>query len=70
GIWRADDALDLSIAIRTAVVRNEEVTWSAGGGIVVDSDPEAEYRETLDKARAIARAVASAGALRRWGGAE
>ena len=60
GIWHADDALDLSIAIRTAVVRNEEVSWSAGGGIVADSDPEAEYRETLDKARAIAEAVAEA----------
>jgi anthranilate synthase component 1 len=48
----------LSIAIRTAVVRNGRATWSAGGGIVADSDPEAEYRETLDKARAIATAVA------------
>jgi para-aminobenzoate synthetase component 1 len=60
GIWREDDALDLSIAIRTALVRDAQVTWSAGGGIVVDSDPEAEYRETLDKARAIATAVAEA----------
>lgn len=58
GIWRADDSLDLSIAIRTALVRNSEVTWSAGGGIVADSEPEAEYRETLDKARAIANAIA------------
>jgi para-aminobenzoate synthetase component 1 len=58
GALRADDTLDLSIAIRTAVVRNGRATWSAGGGIVADSDPEAEYRETLDKARAIATAVA------------
>jgi para-aminobenzoate synthetase component 1 len=57
GVLRADDTLDLSIAIRTAVVRDGRVTWSAGGGIVADSDPDAEYRETLDKARAIADAV-------------
>ena len=58
GAWSAAGALDLSIAIRTAVVRGDRVTWSAGGGIVADSDPEAEYRETLDKARGIAEAVA------------
>jgi para-aminobenzoate synthetase component I len=60
GVWRADDALDLSIAIRTALVRDAQVSWSAGGGIVADSDPEAEYRETLDKARGIAKAVEAA----------
>ena len=60
GAWTAADELDLSIAIRTAVVRNDGVTWSAGGGIVADSDPAAEYAETLDKARGIARAVARA----------
>ena len=46
-------ALDTSIAIRTAVVRDGRVYFSAGGGIVADSDPEQEYRETLDKARAM-----------------
>jgi para-aminobenzoate synthetase component I len=44
-------AVDSSIAIRTAVVRGGRVYFSAGGGIVADSDPEQEYRETLDKAR-------------------
>jgi len=57
GAWSADGALDLSIAIRTAVIQRSRVTWSAGGGIVADSDPEAEYRETLDKARGIADAI-------------
>jgi para-aminobenzoate synthetase component 1 len=57
GAIRADATLDLSIAIRTAVVRDGRVTWSAGGGIVADSDPAEEYRETLAKARAIAVAV-------------
>jgi para-aminobenzoate synthetase component 1 len=57
GAWSADGTLDLSIAIRTAVIQRGRVTWSAGGGIVADSDPEAEYRETLDKARGIAEAI-------------
>jgi para-aminobenzoate synthetase component 1 len=50
-------AMDTSIAIRTAVVRNGVVYFQAGGGIVADSEPEAEYRETLDKARGIIRAL-------------
>ena len=50
-------ALDLNIAIRTMVVKNGEVFFQAGGGIVADSDPELEYRETLDKARALFEAL-------------
>ena len=49
--------LDTSIAIRTAVVRDGRVYFSAGGGIVADSDPEQEYRETLDKARGMIDAL-------------
>ena len=50
-----------AFAIRTAVVRDGRVYFSAGGGIVADSDPEQEYRETLDKARGMIDAlVASA----------
>ncbi len=45
-------AMDTSIAIRTAVAARGRLYFSAGGGIVADSDPEAEYRETLDKAHA------------------
>jgi para-aminobenzoate synthetase component 1 len=44
---------DTSIVIRTAVVRGRRVYFSAGGGIVADSDPEQEYLETLHKARAL-----------------
>ena len=58
GYLGAGGTMDTSIAIRTAVVRNSEVYFQAGGGIVADSDPEAEYRETLDKARGIIRALA------------
>ena len=58
GYWSLTGALDTSIAIRTAVVRDGRVYFSAGGGIVADSDPEQEYRETLDKARGMIDALA------------
>jgi para-aminobenzoate synthetase component 1 len=50
GYWSLTGALDTNIAIRTAVAVADRVYFSAGGGIVADSDPEQEYRETLDKA--------------------
>ena len=50
--------LDTSIAIRTALVQNGRIYFNAGGGIVADSEPEQEYRETLDKARGIIDALA------------
>ncbi len=46
-------AMDTSIVIRTYVALNGQVYFQAGGGIVADSDPELEYRETLDKARGL-----------------
>jgi aminodeoxychorismate synthase, component I, bacterial clade len=46
-------ALDLSVAIRTMVVRNGKATFNVGGGIVIDSEPEKEYEESLIKARAL-----------------
>ena len=48
---------DLSVAIRTALWARGRAFYSAGGGIVADSDPEAEYQETLDKARAFIEAM-------------
>ena len=48
---------DLNIAIRTLVVKNERVTFSVGGGIVADSDPEKEYEETLHKGRGLGAAL-------------
>jgi para-aminobenzoate synthetase component 1 len=50
GYLSATGAMDTSIVIRTLVVRHGELYFQAGGGIVADSDPELEYRETLDKA--------------------
>jgi para-aminobenzoate synthetase component 1 len=46
-------AMDTSIVIRTYLALRNQVYFQAGGGIVADSDPEQEYRETLDKARAL-----------------
>ncbi|MEW6077269.1 MAG: aminodeoxychorismate synthase component I [Thermodesulfobacteriota bacterium] len=47
------DSMDLSIAIRTAIIRGNRLYYSAGGGIVFDSDPADEYRETLAKAATV-----------------
>lgn len=45
------DTLDLSIAIRTATVYNNRIAFSVGGGIVFDSIPEDEFKETLHKGK-------------------
>jgi para-aminobenzoate synthetase component 1 len=52
-----DGAMDTSIAIRTVTLADGIATFHAGGGITAQSDPADEYRETLDKARALAAAV-------------
>ena len=49
--------LDTCIAIRTMVVKDGRAHIQAGGGIVADSQPEAEYQETVNKAMALLRAV-------------
>lgn len=49
--------LDSSIAIRTYAIKNNEVTFQAGGAVVADSDPETEYVETLTKAKALRKAL-------------
>jgi len=61
GYFSAGGDMDMCIALRTAVVEDGKIHIQAGGGIVHDSDPEAEYQETVDKARAIRRAAADAG---------
>ncbi len=52
--------MDTAIAIRTAVIKNGTLHIQAGAGIVYDSVPEMEWQETMNKARAIFRAVAMA----------
>ncbi|MDR1964504.1 MAG: chorismate-binding protein [Planctomycetaceae bacterium] len=49
--------IDFAITIRTATIRNGKLTAQAGGGIVYDSVPELERKETVNKAMGIARAV-------------
>jgi len=49
--------MDTSIVIRTVVAKGNHAYFQVGGAIVADSDPEAEYQETLDKARAIIMAL-------------
>jgi para-aminobenzoate synthetase component 1 len=55
--WDGD--ADWNIAIRTATVTQRAIHWSAGGGIIADSEPEAEYRESLAKAEGLRGALAS-----------
>src|SRR3989441_1108993 len=52
-----DRSVDWNIAIRTATVIGETAYFAVGGGIVADSDPYAEYQETLDKLRGHAEAL-------------
>lgn len=51
---------DLSVAIRTMVIRDGTAEFNTGGGVVIDSDPAKEYEESLDKASAILRALGAA----------
>ena len=52
-----DGSMDLSIVIRTLLIEKDHVSFQVGGGIVLDSDAEAEYQETLIKARALEKAL-------------
>lgn len=49
--------MDMSIAIRTAVLKNKRLYLNVGGGIVADSNPEEEYHETILKAKAFFKAI-------------
>jgi len=52
--------MDTAIAIRTAAIKDRQLHIQGGAGIVVDSVPELEWKETMNKGRAIFRAVAIA----------
>jgi len=54
--WNGD--LDTCIALRTAVIKDGQLHVQAGGGVVLDSDPQYEFDETLHKAGALKRAAA------------
>jgi anthranilate synthase component 1 len=52
--------MDTAIAIRTAVIKDNTLHIQAGAGVVADSLPELEWKETMNKGRAMFRAVAMA----------
>jgi anthranilate synthase component 1 len=57
GYFGADGSVDTCIVLRTALFKDGTMYVQAGGGVVADSDPNAEYDETLHKARALRRAA-------------
>ncbi len=57
GYFSHSGNLDTAIALRTMVISNGQAYIQAGGGIVADSNPGEEYQESLNKARALLRAL-------------
>ena len=66
GYLSANGDMDTCIALRTAVVKDGQIYIQAGGGVVADSDPEAEFQESNNKAKALIRAAEEA--VRFFGG--
>ena len=60
GYFSAAGDMDMCIALRTAILKNQKLYIQAGGGVVYDSTPEDEYMETVHKSNAIRRAAADA----------
>jgi para-aminobenzoate synthetase component I len=63
GFIGIDGSICLNIAIRTIIIKNKSAYVQAGGGIVADSDPQAEYDETIIKARALLAGINSVSRL-------
>ena len=61
GYFACNGEMDFCIALRTAVLKDEQLYIQAGGGVVYDSDPESEYQETVNKSFALRRAAEDAG---------
>jgi len=60
GYFSANGGMDTCIALRTAMIKDGVMYVQAGGGVVADSDPEAEYQESRNKAKALLRAAEEA----------
>jgi len=58
-----DGAWDTNIVIRTVVLKDGQAYFNGGGGIVADSVPEAEYQESLQKIKALAKVIAEVNSL-------
>ena len=57
GYFTPNNEFDTCIALRTALIKNDKLYVQAGAGIVADSKPESEYAETVNKAKALMKAV-------------
>src|SRR5213593_4467268 len=64
GYFGFDGNFDSCIALRCAVLKNGKAYFQAGAGIVADSDPQREYEETVNKARAMMKALAMASQMK------
>ena len=64
GYFGFDGNFDSCIALRCAVLKNQHAYFQAGAGIVADSDPQREYEETVNKARAMMKALAMASQIK------
>ena len=60
GYFAADGSMDTCIVLRTALVKDGTMYVQAGGGVVADSVPEAEYQETINKSKALLAAAEEA----------
>ena len=57
GYFTANHDFDTCIALRTALIKNKKIYVQSGAGIVADSNPENEYKETVNKAKALLNAI-------------
>ncbi|CAN5635535.1 anthranilate synthase component I [soil metagenome] len=70
GYFSAGGDMDIAIALRTAVLKAGTLYVQAGGGVVFDSDPDAEFEETVAKSRALFQAARDAGLFVAWRGGQ
>ena len=57
GYFTPNQEFDTCIALRTALIKNKKIYVQAGAGVVADSKPESEYKETINKAKALMQAI-------------
>ncbi|WP_417249036.1 anthranilate synthase component I [Celeribacter sp.] len=67
GYFSANGDMDMCIALRTGVLKDEKLYIQAGGGVVYDSDPQLEFEETVNKSNALRAAARDAGRFARRG---
>ena len=67
GYFSSGGDMDMCIALRTGVIKDDKLYIQAGGGVVYDSDPEFEHQETVNKSNALRKAAADAGLFTKGG---